>query len=43
MMAYRKFRKMKYRNRERLFPVLPIIKKKRKKNADRPILDFFDM
>jgi hypothetical protein len=30
---------MKYRNRERLFPVLPIIIKKN--NPDRPILDFF--
>ena len=49
MTAYRKFQKWNtgigFRNRERLFPVLPIIKKKKKKkfNADRPTLDFFDM
>jgi hypothetical protein len=35
MTAYRKFRKKKtangFRNRKRLFPVLPIVKKKKKK------------
>ena len=38
---YWKFRKrnIRFRNRERLFPVLPIIKKKI--NPDRPTLDFF--
>jgi hypothetical protein len=41
MTAYRKFRKWNigFRNRERLFPVLPIVIKKKKKkkiNADRP-------
>ena len=45
MTAYRKFWKWNigFRNRERLFPVLPIVKKKKKINADRPTLDFFDM
>ena len=46
MTAYPKFRKwntgIRFRNREWLFPVLPIIKKK-KKNECRPTLDFFDM
>ena len=45
MTAYRKFWKWNigFRNRERLFPVLAIIKKKIKNNnnADRPTLDFF--
>jgi hypothetical protein len=45
MTAYRKFRKgntgMGFRNRERLFPVLPIVEKKI--NANRPTVDFFDM
>jgi hypothetical protein len=51
MTAYRKFRKwntgIRFRNRAQLFPVLPIVYKKKKKkkkiNADRPTLDFFDM
>jgi hypothetical protein len=53
MTAYRKFRiwntGVGFRNRARLFPVLPIVKKKKIKlkkkkiNADRPTLDFFDM
>ena len=47
MTAYRKFRKWNtgigFRNRERLFPVLPSKKKIKKINADRPTLDFFDM
>jgi hypothetical protein len=49
MTAYRKFRKWNtgigFRNRARLFPVLAIVIKKKKKkiNADRPTLDFFDM
>ena len=42
MTAYRKFRKWNtaigFRNRKRLFPVLPIVKKKKKKNADRPYI-----
>ena len=40
MTAYRKFRKWNigFRNRERLFPVLSIVKKK---NDDQPTLDFF--
>jgi hypothetical protein len=38
--AYRKFRKWKFRNRERLFLVLPMVNKI---NANRPTLDFFDI